>query len=63
MKYSSYLDSSQIALRWNVHRTTVLRIFRRYGCSPMKYGASKTSPRRFASDDVLRIEKLARHTP
>jgi len=52
------LDQIQIGHRWNCHRTTVLRICRRYGYSGLKFG-NRASARRFALSTIKKIEKSA----
>lgn len=53
-----YVSAAEIATRWSVHRATVLRFMKRFGCSGIKFGESDQSARRFAWSDVYRIEKL-----
>ena len=60
MKNNTLLSAQQIAERWGCNRTTVARIFRRYGVSGSKFGSAQQSLRRFADEDVHRIELLAR---
>lgn len=61
MKNNTLLSAQQIAARWGCNRTTVARIFRRYGVSGIKFGAAQQSTHRFSNEDVERIEQLARH--
>ena len=53
-----YVSAAEIAHRWSVHRATVLRIMKRFGCAGIKFGESDQSARRFAWLDVYRIEKV-----
>ena len=63
MRATYYLTSSQLATRWGVHRSTVLRIMRRYAVATKKFGETKTAPRRFSADSVTKVEALAGYEP
>ena len=53
------LSASEIAQRWGVHPSTVLRTMRRFGYSGLKFGRSKQAARRFLLTKVQELEKLA----
>lgn len=50
--------SRQLAIQWQCHRTSVLRICRRYGYSGYKFGP-RASARRFEKSEIEQIERAA----
>jgi len=58
VKTNKFESSTSVANRWGVHRSSVLRIMRRYGFSGSKMGPSRNSPRRFKVSDVTQVEAL-----
>jgi len=56
MKAITYLSASQIAQRWNCHRTTVGRILYRFGCAGTKFGEAKQAIRRYSLLEVEKVE-------
>jgi hypothetical protein len=50
--------SAQLAMRWNTHPTSVLRIMKRFGFSGAKFGKAKQAGRRFSDREVRVVEKL-----
>lgn len=57
MKTQNLLSARTVAARWDCHRSTVLRICRRFGYSGMKFGSDSASTRRFEKTEIERIEK------
>ncbi|MEI6491454.1 MAG: hypothetical protein WCO94_02815 [Verrucomicrobiota bacterium] len=51
--------SAEVGQRWNYHPSHVPRVMRRFGVSGLKFGSTKQSARRFADEDVRRVERLA----
>jgi len=58
-----HFTAKEIAERWKCVPTTVLRVFRRFGSSGIKYGTSKHAMRRFPEGEVQRIESLCGKGP
>jgi len=56
---SRHFKAAEIGVRWDYHPSSVVRIMRRFGCSGIKFGDSKQASRRYASQDVEMVEKLA----
>lgn len=55
---SKYLTPRQVAERWQCHRSSPLRICRRFGYGAEKLGPSRSSARRFRVSEIERIERL-----
>jgi hypothetical protein len=53
-----FRTASELAERWNVHRSSVPRVLSRFGIQGIKFGSARQAGRRFRAADVDRFEKL-----
>ena len=51
--------AAELAIRWEFHPSSVIRVMRRFGFGGMKFGTTKQAARRYADHDVKTVEKLA----
>lgn len=58
-----FRSSADLALRWGFkHPSSIPRLMARFGIAGVKFGKTKQAARRFALEDVIRVEQLMKAT-